>query len=539
MTRVTRRHLLAAGAAAALASPAGGSRTATAQAAPAAGGKSRTLIYVPQAGMASLDPVWTTAVVTRNHAHLIWETLYGRDERLEAKPQMLEGHLVEDGGLRWTMKLREGLMFHDGTPVRAQDCIASLRRWMKRDQIGLMIEARLDELSAKDDRTMVWRLKKPFSSLPYALARTQPSPVIMPERLALTDPFKQVPEVVGSGPFRWVADEYVAGNRAVYAKNEKYNPRPEPASFCAGGYRVMVDRVEWRFIPDAATAANALVNGEIDWLDAPLPDLLPMLRRANGVRVEPVDIYGTFGAIRINQLHGATANAAVRRAMMYAVDMVEVMTAVMGENKDLYRAPVGYFLPGTPSANDSGMEAVTKRRSEAEIRAMLKEAGYGGERIVYLHPTDQTFYDAMSSVVVAAWKKVGLNIDEVHTDWGTVVQRRTNREPLDKGGWSAFPSGFPAAEYRNPIFATNIRGNGLKAWFGWPNDPKVEEMRDRWTDSTDPAEQKRLDREIQARSFETVPFIPLGQYMPPAGTRKELTGILKGAVPVFWNVEKA
>lgn len=531
-----RRDFMAGGAA--LAAGGVASRGAHGQA-PAVGGKAKTILYVPQAGMASLDPVWTTAVVTRNHAGLIWETLYGRDETLTARPQMLEGHLVEDNGLRWTMKLREGLNWHDGERVLARDCVASVKRWMKRDPIGQTIEGRMDELAVVDDRTFVFRLKKPFSSLPYALARTQPSPVMMPERLANTDPFKQVPEIVGSGPFRWVGDEYVAGTRAVYAKNEKYNPRPEPASFCAGGLRVFVDRVEWRFIPDAATAANALVNGEVDWVDAPLPDLLPMLRKADGVRVEPIDIYGTFGAIRINQLQGPTTNAGVRRAMLAAVDPVEVMTAVMGEDRRLYKAPVGYFLPGTPSENDAGMEAMTKRRSVDEIKAMLKASGYAGERIVYLHPTDQTFYDAMSHVCVDAWKKVGLNIDAVPTDWATVVQRRTNREPLDKGGWSAFPSGFPAGEYRDPIFATNLRGNGLKAWFGWPDDPEVERMRDRWMDSTDAAEQKRLDREIQARSFETVPFIPLGQYMPPAGTRTSLTGVLKGAVPVFWNVRKA
>ena len=245
----------------------------TSLARPAIAQPAKVLKFVPHANLTSLDPVWTTATVSRNHAHLLFETLYGRDEKLDPKPQMLEGHLVEDGGLRWTMKLREGLFFHDGTPVLARDCVASLRRWMKRDQIGQTIEARLDALEAADDRTLVWRLSKPFSALPYSLARTQPSPVIMPERLALTDAFKQVPEIVGSGPFRWIADEYVAGSRAVYAKNEKYDPRPEPVSFCAGGYRVMVDRVEWRIIPDAATAANALVNGEVDWIDAPLPTI--------------------------------------------------------------------------------------------------------------------------------------------------------------------------------------------------------------------------------------------------------------------------
>jgi peptide/nickel transport system substrate-binding protein len=513
-----------------------GGRSALAQ--PAIGGAAKTLVYVPQANLTSLDPVWTTAVVTRNHAGLVFETLFGRDSNLNAKPQMVDAYEIAPDGLTWTMKLRDGLLFHDGEKVLARDCVASLNRWMKRDPIGQTIAARLNTLEAKDDKTLVFRLKKPFASLAYALAKTQPSPVIMPERLANTDPFKQVPEVIGSGPFRFVAKEFVTGSFAAYEKFDKYNPRPEPVSFSSGGLRALVDRVEWKIIPDAATAGNALANGEVDWVDSPLPDLLPMLRKANGVKVGVIDPFGTFGGLRPNQLHGATANAGVRRAMLAAIDQVEVMTAVMGTDPSLYRAPVGYFLPGTPSANDAGMENVKKRRSVDEIKAMLKEAGYGGEKIVFMHPTDQTFYDAMSSVAVAAFKAVGLNIDEQSVDWGTVVQRRTSREPLEKGGWSMFPAGYPAGEYRDPVFATNIRGNGKDAWFGWPDDPKIEAMRDAWMDSNDEAERKKLDREIQARAFETVPFIPLGQYLPPTAWRANITTPLTGAVPVFWNISK-
>ncbi len=526
-----RRALLAGAAAVAI------SRPSLAQ--PAVGGKAKTLIHVPQANLTSLDPVWTTALVTRNFAAMVFETLYGRDEALDPKPQMVEGHQVEDNGLRWTMRLRDGLLFHDGEKVLARDCVASLQRWMKRDAIGQTIAERMDALEAPDDRTLVFRLRKPFASLPYALAKTQPTPVIMPERLAKTDPFKQVAEVVGSGPFRFVANEFVAGNLAVFAKFDRYNPRPEPASFAAGGYRVLVDRVEWRIIPDAATAANALARGEVDWLDSPLPDLLPMLRKASGVTVGPIDIYGTFGGLRPNCLQGPTSNDAIRRAMLASIDQVEVMTAVMGDQSNLYRAPVGFFLPGTPSANDAGMNAVRKRPSTDEIKAMLKQAGYGGERVVLMHPTDQTFYDAMSSVVASSLRRAGINLDEQSLDWGTVVQRRTSREPLDKGGWSLFPYGAPAAEYRDPVFATNLRGNGKDAWFGWPSDDKIEALRTAWMDSNDESEKKRLDTQIQTRAFETVPFIPLGQYLPPSAWRNNLSGILKGAVPVFWNVSKA
>jgi len=503
----------------------------------------RVLKFIPYADLATLDPLATTGYITLNHGYMVYDTLYGQTGQqfgFKCTPQMVKGHVVENDGKTWMLTLRDGLLFHNGENVLATDCVASIKRWGVRDLFGQALMARTDEVSAPDDKTIVFRLKQPFPLLPDALGHACPNMcAIMPKHIAETDPFKQFTEVVGSGPFRFVANEYVAGNLAVFAKFERYSPRSDPVSFAAGGYRVMVDRVEWRIIPDSATAANALAAGEVDWLDAPLPDLLPMLRKASGVTVGPIDIYGTFGGMRLNQLQGPTTNAGVRRAMLAAVDQVEVMTAVMGDEKSLYRAPVGYFLPGTPSANDAGMDAVRKRPGTDEIKAMLKQAGYAGERVVLMHPTDQTFYDAMSSVVSSSLRRVGINLDEQSLDWGTVVQRRTSKEPLDKGGWSLFPYGAPAAEYRDPIFATNLRGNGKDAWFGWPTDDKVEAMRTAWMDSNDDAERKRLDAEIQARAFETVPFIPLGQYLPPSAWRSNLTGVLKGAVPVFWNVSKA
>src|SRR3954452_24802566 len=261
--------------------------SAVALARPAIGAQTSTIVHVPQGNLVTLDPVFTTAIVTRNAAAMVFETLYGRDEKLDPKPQMVEGHTVENNGLLWTMKLRDGLVFHDGTPVLAKDCVASLQRWMKRDAIGQTIADRLDTLEAKDDKTLVWHMKKPFAALLSGLSKTQNTPSIMPERLAKTDAFKQITEVVGSGPFRYVPDEYVSGHRAVFAKFDKYVPRQEPASFASGGLQVFVDRVEWQIIPDAATAANALVTGSVDWLDSPLPDLIPTLKTKSDVVVAP------------------------------------------------------------------------------------------------------------------------------------------------------------------------------------------------------------------------------------------------------------
>ena len=513
-------------------------RPARGLAQPAIGGQASRIVHVPQAGLSNLDAVAIPAVVTRNAAAMIFETLYARDESLAPQPLMVEGDLIEDGGKRWTMKLRDGLVFHDGEKVLARDCVASLRRFFQRDAIGETITERLAALEAPDDRTIVWRFNKPFPHLRSALAKTQPTPLMMPERLAAIDSFKQITEAVGCGPFRFIPGEYVAGSRAVFAKFDKYVPRNEPASFCAGGHHVLVDRVEWTAIGDAATAVNALITGEVDWIDQPLPDLLPMLRANGNIKVDLVDLYGVAGQLRPNHMQGPTANPAIRRAMLAAIDQVEVMTAVTGDQPALFHAPAGYFLNGSPSANEAGMDRVRKRPDTATIKAMLKDAGYNGERIVLLHPTDQIIYDAVCQIVVAALRAVGMNIDDQVMDWGTVVQRRSSMEPLDKGGWSLFPTSGNAQDYRDPLVVGSMRGIGRKTFAGWPTDPKFESLRTAWIDSTDEGERRRLVEQMQLQAFENVPFVPMGQYLTPSAWRTSLNGVLKGLFPVFWDVSK-
>jgi peptide/nickel transport system substrate-binding protein len=502
---MNRRQFLAATAAATLAKP-------------ALAASAKPLIFVPQANLTSLDPVWTTATVTRNFAFMVYDMLYGRDEAFVPRPQMVAGHVVDSDGKRWTMTLRDGLMWHDGTPVLARDCLASLQRWMKRDAVGATIALRVDAIEAPDDRTLVWRLRKPFPLLPHFLSKVQPQPVMMPERIAATvDPFKQVTEIVGSGPFRFLDREYVSGSFAAFAKFDRYRPRDEPASYTAGGHQVLVDRVEWRVIPDSATAANALTAGVTTGL---------------------LDLYGTVGVLRPNHLNAPTSNVGVRRAMFAAIDQREAMLAAMGEDPATWRAPMGYFLPGSKSANDAGMDFVRQRHSVDEVKRMLDAAGYGGEKIVYLHPTDQVAYNAFSTVVVDAFHKVGLNVDEQMTDWGTVVQRRPSKAPLDKGGWSMFPAGAPGPEYVDPLLANTLRSNGAKAWFGWPDDPVLEAAYDAWIDAPDAAERRKQAIAFQAAAFASVPSIPLGQYLPHAAWRSNVTGLVKGSAPVFWGARK-
>ena len=502
------------------------------------GEERRTLRFVPRTALVQLDPVWTTDTTTRAFGAMIWDTIYSVDETLTARPQMAEGHTIEDDGRRWNIRLRDGLRFHDGEPVLARDCVASLNRWIKRDAVGRTLAARLEELSASDDRTIVFRLKKPFAKLDFALGKAQPNLApIMPARIAETDPYEKIGDIIGSGPFRFAKDEFVAGSFAAMTKFEHYRPRDDAPTGTAGARRVMVDRVEWRAIPDAATASGALLKGEVDWVETPFPDLLPALRSNRDLTVDIFDPYGVYALLRMNHLQPPTDNVRVRQAVMAAIDPVELMHAVTGGDPAYFTAPVGCFVPGSVADNTAGMERIGGKKP-SEVRDMLRDAGYSGQRTVLLHSVDSAATHAMFQIIAARLSEAGMNIDDVLMDQGTQVQRRNSKEPVEKGGWSMLIANAPGADHLDPLVALGLR-TGAAAWIGWPGDPKLEELRDQWLDSTDPAEQKRLAAAIQEEALSDVVYVPLGRYLQPSAWRKNVTGILKSTLPVFWNVQKA
>ena len=506
-------------------------------AAPAVGQQSRALRFVPQGNLPALDPVWTTAIVVRNHAFLIWDTLYGVGEDLVAKPQMVAGHETSADGLRWTLTLRPDLKFHDGEQVRSADCIPSIVRWGRRNGFGQQLLAQLDEMRVIDDRRFEIRLKSPFAHLPYALGAE--ACFIMPERMAKTDPFQQITEYVGSGPYRFLRDEWVSGVRAAYARFDGYAPRPEPASFLAGGKVAHFDRVEWVIMPDPAIAGSALQTGEVDWIEQPLSDLLPRLRQSRGVEVDTkVDLLGSIGVIRFNHLHPPFDNPKLRRALLPAIDQADFLVAIMGDERELVRTGVGVFPIGTPLANDAGLSVLTGPRDVEEARRLVRESGYKGEKVVLLSPSDFPVVQAMAQVTRDLYERVGLNVEYVSADWGTVITRRNSREPVERGGWSTFLTYGGGMTFANPASYTALRGNGPNAWFGWPTSPKLEDLRAAWYRAPDLEAERTLAREIQTTVWDEVPFIPIGQWYQPIARRADITGIPRGAYPLFWNVRR-
>ena len=504
-----------------------------------AAASSKILRFIPQADLAVLDPVWTTAYVTRNHGMLVFDTLFGQDGSYKAQPQMVKGFTTSSDGKMWTLTLREGLRFHDSTPVLARDCVASITRWGKRDAFGQALLAATDELSAPDDKTISFRLKRPFPLLPDALGKVGVSMCpIMPERLATTDPFKQVTEMVGSGTYRFLANERVPGAKAVYERFAGYVPRPDGTpSLTAGPKLAKFDRIEWTTIPDAATALGALQSGEADWWEQPTFDLLPVVQGDSRLKVELLDPTGYPSMLRMNQLFPPFDKPEIRRALLGAVNQADFMTAVAGTDHKWWKDDIGYFPPGSPLQSNAGMQALTSPRDPAKTKSEIVAAGYKGEPIVVMVATDYPTLNAMALVGVDMLKRVGFNVSVVETDWGSVVQRRASRAAPDKGGWNVFFTSFTGLDEYTPAGYLGLRGNGTNAWFGWPTAPKLEELRSAWFEAPDAAAQKAIGAQMQAQAFEVVPYLPLGEYLQPTAYNTSLKGVLKG-MPIFWNVER-
>lgn len=500
--------------------------------------QTKTLKFVPQADLVLLDPVQTTGLVTRTHAMMVFDTLYGIDSNFQPHPQMVAGHEVTENGKTWTLTLRDGLRFHDGTPVLARDAVASVERWAKADPLGQTMLTRLNELTAVSDKTLRFRFKSPFPFLPAALSKISSICPIMPARLAATAHTVQITEMVGSGPFRFLAKERVPGTRAVYQKFTDYLPRGDGTPSVTSGPKIVhVDRVEWHTMPDAATAAAALQSGEVDWWENPISDLVPLLRRNKDIRVQVLDKSGFMGMIRLNHLHPPFNNPAIRRALLGGLTQSDYMQAAIGEDRALWRDKVGYFLPGSVSASDVGMEALTRPRNLDKVKSDLAAAGYKGERIVVLAPTDFPILNGMTEVAGDYFRRVGLNVDYQSLDWGTVLQRLANKGPVDKGGWSVFANITPGASTVQPPLHMNMRAIGSKGFFGWPTSAAHEAFVDEYLETSDPDVQKRITRDIQRQAFQDVPYLPTGFYTQPAAFRSSLSGLIE-SFPQFHNVRK-
>ena len=498
----------------------------------------RVLRFVPHANLTLLDPIFTTATVTINHGWAIYDALFGIDNQFAAKPQMAEGYTVSDDGRTYLITLREGLKFHNGEPVRAQDCAPSLARWAARETIGQTMGKFVDAWGVHDDKTIRVTLKRPMPLFINILARGGSSPpFIMPEHIAKTDPFKQITETIGSGPFMFVKDAFVPGASVLYLRNPNYVPRSEPAAWTSGGKVAHFDRIEWKIIPDAATAAAALQAGEVDWYEWVQADLVPLLRRSPDIKIGTAHRLGINGILRFNHLYPPFNNVAIRRAVMMAVNQPDYLAAISGNDPEGVRVCKALIPCGTEDGREIG--APMMPGDLARARAALKDAGYNGEKVTLINPTDLPPIGPMGDVTYDLLKRLGMNVEMAASDWGTVTKRRASREPPEKGGWNILHTLTPSLSNSMPIGNHFLRGLGPTGWFGWYENKTIEQLAEAWLLSPDAAERGHLADQIQQEAFQTVPSVPLGQFQLYNAYRKNVTGVVEAFGALFWNIRRA
>ena len=498
----------------------------------------KTLKIIHNGNLASLDPIWTTAPPTKDYGFLVFDQLFAVDSKYVPHPQMAEGYTLEDNGKTYVIALREGLKFHDNQPVRPADSIASLQRWGALDGFGQMMMKFVDTFEVVDDRKFKIKLKKPFALLPAALGKSNSSQCfIMPERMAKVDPMKQVTETIGSGPYRFLKEEFVSGAKAAWAKFDGYIPRKEPVDSIAGGRIPAVDRIEWAFISDSSTAMAALVAGEQDYWDAPALDLVPVMKADPNIVVSARNTTGSYQMLQLNHMQAPFNNPKVRQAVAMAVDQENFLKAAVSDPA-LMKPCYSYYGLDSPYYSEEGAD-VLKVKSLDKAKAALKESGYAGEKVVILGVMENPTGAAMAQVTEDLLRRMGMNVELVAMDFATMAQRRTSKEPSDKGGWSCFLTTWTGSDIVNPAVHQMLRAAGTSGWFGWPTDPEMEALRDQWTNATTEAEQKKAAIALQVQSFKTLPYIPLGSLIALVAYRKNLTGVWPCPVQAYWNIGKS
>ena len=497
-----------------------------------------TLRVVMHSDLKILDPIWTTAYISRNHGYMIYDTLLAMNAQQEPQPQMLEKWEVSADKLTYTFTLRDGPKWHDGAPVTSEDCIASIKRWGVRDSMGQKLMASVASFQAVDPKTFSLILKEPYGLVLLSLAKPSSNvPFMMPKRVAETSPSEQISDYTGSGPFIFKKDEWKPGEKAVYVKNRDYKPRGEKPSWASGGKVVNVDRVEWLAIPDAQTAVNALLAGEIDMVEDPSLDLFPVLRSDRNVDFFDYNTLGNQFVFRFNWKQPPFDNAKIRRAAFAAFNQQDFLQAVIGD-PEYYKTCPALFICGAAFATDKGT-APYFHSDFALSKELLDEAGYDGTPVLLMHSTDLQVLTNLAPVAKSLLERGGFKVNMVDMDWQSVVARRAKKVPVSEGGWNAFMTSWVAADILNPVAAAFLAANCDAAAPGWPCDAEMERLRDAFAHESDLAKQKEIAEQVQLRAIEIGTHVWVGQWDKPLAYRKDkVGGWVASPAPLFWGVTK-
>jgi peptide/nickel transport system substrate-binding protein len=500
--------------------------------------QTKTLRFVPQSSLTILDPIWSTGYVTRNHAYMIYDTLFSTDSKGGIKPQMVDQWHTSKDGKTWTFKLRPSLEFHDGKPVTSDDVIASLKRWSTRDSLGIILAKFIDRYEVVDDNTWRIHLNEPCGIMLDALGKPSSNvPFIMPARIANTSGFEQIKETIGSGPFIFKSDEFKPNERAVYVKNSSYVPRTEPKDALAGGKRVLIDRIEWMTIRDPLTQYHALTKGEVDWVEQPNFEHASSYRTQTDVVFHELSSAGVQFVLRMNHLHPPFNDVRIRQAAMVALgqfDFLKTQIAVPG----LYRFCKSIYPCDSPLVSDE-TGIYTGTANPVTAAQMLKAAGYDGTPIVLLRSSDPPVVSKIPLVARNQLEAAGFKVDMQQMDWAALTARRAKKEIPEQGGWNVFLTSFVSSDIANPLTSPMLNAQGQAGWLGWQNEPRIEALKHQYARANSLAKKLEIAKQLQLVALDTVSYVPLGMYSRTTAYRKGIKGVEHNAgVHVFWSVSK-
>ena len=464
-----------------------------------------------------LDPTPVTSDLLSEITQLFYETLYIFGPDFGIAP-LLAASLpdITDGGKRYTIKLRSGVPYHDGTIMNADDVVASLQRWGRLSPRGRTPWAFLDSISAKDPSTVEIVLKQPYSPLVNLLAFPNGSPQIMPKRVATApDPLK---DFTGTGPFKLI--EYKADTWVRVGKFDKYASPPGAANGYVGKREALVDEI--RFLPAAnpTTRVDGLLSGEYHWADNLTPEGYAKIQNqaevARGVLTAPLWVL-----FIMNNAKGAFANPALRKAAQAAINCTDALSAAFGD-KSLW-VPEGSIYPkGTAWFDDEAPGYNQGSRDKAA--SLLKQANYNGEPIRILTSVQYDYQFKTAQVIEANLTEAGFKIDLVVTDWATILQRRQKQDQ-----WEAFVTGHGVVPEPSSITIFN------PSYPGWWDTPDKHKLLDEFTTESDPAKRIPIWKKLQAQFYIDVPTVKVGAGFATFGAGKKISGYYPGIWPCFWN----
>ncbi|MET4022076.1 ABC transporter substrate-binding protein [Bradyrhizobium sp. S3.2.12] len=500
-------------------------------------GTARIVTSVP---LSAYDPVFSTSDITQDHGFAIYDQLFGIDSKLRPQPQMINRWEVSQDRMTYTFELRDGLGWHDGTAVTSADCIASIRRWAQVAAGGILIMARTKDMVRKDDKifSIILKERAPLIDL-FASPAGYPL-FIMREKDASRPATEQVTANIGSGPFRFNEALARPGSSFTYDRSKDYVPRNEPADLFAGGKIVKVERVVWATVPDQQTAISALQAGEVDLVRRPSIDLLPVLEADLNVELQTLNKTGYDWYLRLNHLQKPFNNVKARQALLQLIDQEAFMRAAVGDPR-YFGTVTSIFGSGTLYSNEGNTSWYRKGGNPEKAKQLFQEAGYAGEKVVVLQPTNLREYSNIAQLLAQSLQRIGINAELAPSDYAGVVKRRANKGPVGDGGWSVFIVFQSDFNFGDPLATPDLSAAGDKAWVGWPHNEEYEALRAKWAEVETVQQRQELARQMQKIWWDFVGFVFLGRSTQPVARRKSLTGLVQAPMNYLpmWSMQKS